>query len=169
MCISTHEKVLIKFWSILVMLYVKSRFFFYIALGVQLDNRVHPLGMKLNKDHVCSIYIVIAYKNLRIAIWNMLEHRREREREIFCIDKVHSSCSCKLFHLPCKSTPSHEYYLTIVPIPGNRNKCVARVVFYDCQTTSILFPNPSKQTIEMCYVNSGLVGILWFICGKHNN
>ena len=129
--------------------------------------------MKLNKDHVCSIYIVIAYKNLRIAIWNMLEHRRERERddvvEIFCIDKVHSSCSCKLFHLPCKSTPSHEYYLTIVPIPGNRNKCVARVVFYDCQTTSILFPNPSKQTIEMSYVNSGLVGILWFICGKHNN
>ena len=39
---STHEKKLIKSWPILVILYVKSRHFF-IAHGVQLDNRVKPL------------------------------------------------------------------------------------------------------------------------------
>ena len=40
-CISTHEKTLIKFWPILMFLYVKSRFVF-VAHGVQLDNGVDP-------------------------------------------------------------------------------------------------------------------------------
>ena len=41
--IYSWKKKLIKFWPILVMLYVKSRFFF-ITHGVQHDNRVNPPG-----------------------------------------------------------------------------------------------------------------------------
>ena len=47
--ISTHEKKLIKFWPILVIHYVISRFVF-IARGVQLDNGVDPVPI----DHLLS-------------------------------------------------------------------------------------------------------------------
>ena len=69
--LTMYEKKLIKFWPILVMLYVKSRFFFCIARGVQLDNGVHPLGT-LNSTNIESLWMGLRIVSIWKSRWQVI-------------------------------------------------------------------------------------------------
>ena len=68
MCISTHEKKIIIFWTILVMQLRKHRFFLF-AHGVQLDNGVHPGGGVPDPYLVSSISDSNLHTNFECFEW----------------------------------------------------------------------------------------------------